>query len=69
MTYHDALMTQLQKLVEIVRVLRSKLKSVDQDSLKVRVESLYDITGRTNHLCDSSLFAAVPKTLPTQAET
>ena len=37
MTYHDALMTQLQKLVEIVRVLRSKLKSVDQDSLKVRV--------------------------------
>ena len=68
MTYHDALMTQLQKLVEIVRVLRSKLKSVDQDSLKVS-ESLYDITGRTNHLCDLSLFAAVPKTLPTQAKT
>ena len=41
MTYHDALMTQLQKLVEIVQVLRSKLKTVDQDSLRVRAQIRY----------------------------
>ena len=41
MTYHDALMTQLQKLVEIVQVLRSKLKTVDQDSLTVRAKLKY----------------------------
>ncbi len=36
MTYHDDLITQLRRLVEIVKVLRSKLKTVDQNSLKVR---------------------------------
>lgn len=38
MTYHDALMTQLVSLLDIVKNLRAKLRSVDENSLKPSFE-------------------------------
>jgi len=37
MAYHDALMSQLKTLVKVVRTLRSRLKDVDKDAIKVRI--------------------------------
>ena len=69
MTYHDALMTQLQKLVEIVQVLRSKLKTVDQDSLMVRAKIFYYYYLEFYLYSPNLSLIAVPETLPTQTKT
>ena len=69
MTYHDALMTQLQKLVEIVQVLRSKLKTVDQDSLMVRAKIFYYYYLEFYFYSPNLPLIAVPETLPTQTKT